>query len=111
MAIKKLSMAQRTEAPANPVVNAVDDEALREEVALIVAATGRDCVQETVPPVAAAPVAAQALTSSPASPPANQPPVGAAPTADTPLPATPKPTTKTPPPWLCSSNGPPAPNL
>ena len=71
MAIKKLSMAQRTEAPANPVVNAVDDEALREEVALIVAATGRDCVQETVPPVAAAPVAAQALTSSPASPPAS----------------------------------------
>lgn len=71
MAIKKLSMAQRTEAPANPVVNAVDDEALREEVALIVAATGRDCVQETVPPVAAAPVAAQALTSSPASPPVS----------------------------------------
>lgn len=71
MAIKKLSMAQRTEAPTNPVVNAVDDEALREEVALIVAATGRDCVQETVPPVAAAPVAAQALTSSPASPPAS----------------------------------------
>lgn len=71
MAIKKLSMAPRTEAPANPVVNAVDDEALREEVALIVAATGRDCVQETVPPVAAAPVAAQALTSSPASPPAS----------------------------------------
>ena len=71
MAIKKLSMAQRTEASANPVVNAVDDEALREEVALIVAATGRDCVQETVPPVAAAPVAAQALTSSPASPPAS----------------------------------------
>lgn len=71
MAIKKLSMAQRTEAPANPVVNAVDDEALREEVALIVAATGRDCVQETVPPVAAAPVAAQALTSSLASPPAS----------------------------------------
>lgn len=71
MAIKKLSMAPRTEAPANPVVNAVDDEALREEVALIVAATGRDCVQETVPPVAAAPVAAQALTSSPASPPVS----------------------------------------
>ena len=71
MAIKKLSMAQRTEAPANPVVNAVEDEALREEVALIVAATGRDCVQETVPPVAAAPVAAQALTSSPASPPVS----------------------------------------
>lgn len=71
MAIKKLSMAQRTEAPANPVVNAVDDEALREEVALIVAATGRDCVQETVPPVAAAPVAAQALTSSLASPPVS----------------------------------------
>lgn len=71
MAIKKLSMAQRTEAPANPVVNAVDDEALREEVALIVAATGRDCVQETVPPVATAPVAAQALTSSPASPPVS----------------------------------------
>lgn len=71
MAIKKLSMAPRTEAPTNPVVNAVDDEALREEVALIVAATGRDCVQETVPPVAAAPVAAQALTSSPASPPAS----------------------------------------
>lgn len=71
MAIKKLSMAPRTEAPANPVVNAVDDEALREEVALIVAATGRDCVQETVPPVAAAPVAAQALTSSLASPPAS----------------------------------------
>lgn len=73
MAIKKLSMAPRTEVPANPVVNAVDDEALREEVALIVAATGRDCVQETVPPVAAAPVAAQALTSSPASPPASAP--------------------------------------
>lgn len=71
MAIKKLSMAQRTEAPSNPVVNAVDDEALREEVALIVAATGRDCVQETVPPVAAAPVAAQALTSSPALPPVS----------------------------------------
>lgn len=71
MAIKKLSMAQRTEAPANPVVNAVDDEALREEVALIVAATGRDCVQETVPPVAAAPVAAQALASSLASPPVS----------------------------------------
>lgn len=71
MAIKKLSMAQRTEAPANPVVNAVDDEALREEVALVVAATGRDCVQETVPPVATAPVAAQALTSSPASPPVS----------------------------------------
>lgn len=71
MAIKKLSMAPRTEAPANPVVNAVDDEALREEVALIVAATGRDCVQETVPPVAAAPVAAQALTSSLASPPVS----------------------------------------
>lgn len=71
MAIKKLSMAQRTEASANPVVNAVDDEALREEVALIVAATGRDCVQETVPPVAAAPVAAQALTSSLASPPVS----------------------------------------
>lgn len=71
MAIKKLSMAQRTEASANPVVNAVDDEALREEVALIVAATGRDCVQETVPPVAAAPVAAQALASSLASPPVS----------------------------------------
>lgn len=71
MAIKKLSMAHRTEAPANPVVNAVDDEALREEVALIVAATGRDCVQETVPPVAAAPVAAQALASSLASPPVS----------------------------------------
>lgn len=71
MAIKQLSMAQRTGAPANPVVNAVDDEALREEVALIVAATGRDCVQETVPPVATAPVAAQALTSSPASPPVS----------------------------------------
>lgn len=71
MAIKKLSMAPRTEAPANPVVNAVEDEALREEVALIVAATGRDCVQETVPPVAAAPVAAQALTSSSASPPVS----------------------------------------
>ena len=67
MAIKKLSMAQRTEASANPVVNAVDDEALREEVALIVAATGRDCVQETVPPVAAAPVAAQTFASPPAS--------------------------------------------
>lgn len=73
MAIKKLSMAQRTEAPANPVVNAVDDEALREEVALIVAATGRDCVQETVPPVAAAPVAAQAFASPPASPSASAP--------------------------------------
>ena len=73
MAIKKLSMAPRTEAPANPVVNAVDDEALREEVALIVAATGRDCVQETVPPVAAAPVAAQALASPPASAPASPP--------------------------------------
>lgn len=69
MAIKKLSMAQRTEDPANPVVNAVDDEVLREEVALIVAATGRDCVQETVPPVAAAPVVAQALASPLASPP------------------------------------------
>lgn len=67
MAIKKLSMAQRTEASANPVVNAVDDEALREEVALIVAATGRDCVQETVPPVAAAPVAAQTFASPSAS--------------------------------------------
>lgn len=67
MAIKKLSMAQRTEAPTNPVVNAVDDEALREEVALIVAATGRDCVQETVPPVAAASVAAQTFASPPAS--------------------------------------------
>lgn len=67
MAIKKLPMAHRTEAPANPVVNAVDDEALREEVALIVAATGRDCVQETVPPVAAAPVAAQTFASPPAS--------------------------------------------
>ncbi|MCT1548144.1 hypothetical protein [Corynebacterium amycolatum] len=67
MAIKQLSMAQRTGAPANPVVNAVDDEALREEVALIVAATGRDCVQETVPPVATAPVAAQAFASPPAS--------------------------------------------
>ncbi len=73
MAIKKLSMAQRTEAPTNPVVNAVDDEALREEVALIVAATGRDCVQETVPPVAAAPVAAQAFASPPASPSASPP--------------------------------------
>lgn len=49
MAIKKLSMAQRTETPSNPVVNAVDDEALREEVALIVAATGRVCAQESVP--------------------------------------------------------------
>lgn len=67
MAIKKLSMAHRTEASANPVVNAVDDEALREEVALIVAATGRDCVQETVPPVAAAPVAPQTFASPPAS--------------------------------------------
>lgn len=67
MAIKKLSMAHRTEAPTNPVVNAVDDEALREEVALIVAATGRDCVQETVPPVAAAPVAAQTFASPSAS--------------------------------------------
>lgn len=73
MAIKKLSMAQRTEAPANPVVNAVDDEALREEVALIVAATGRDCVQETVPPVAAAPVAAQTFASPPASATASVP--------------------------------------
>lgn len=73
MAIKKLSMAPRTEVPANPVVNAVDDEALREEVALIVAATGRDCVQETVPPVAAATVAAQALASPPASAPASPP--------------------------------------
>lgn len=44
MAIKKLSMAPRTEAPANPVINAVDDEALREEVALITAATGCDYV-------------------------------------------------------------------
>lgn len=73
MAIKKLPMAQRTEAPTNPVVNAVDDEALREEVALIVAATGRDCVQETVPPVAAAPVAAQTFASPPASATASVP--------------------------------------
>lgn len=52
MALKKLSMAQRTEASAHPVVNAVDDEALREEVALIVAATGRSCVEENVSSVA-----------------------------------------------------------
>lgn len=54
MAIKKLANATRTDLPAAPVVNAVDDEALREEVALIVAATGRACTEETVPSEAAA---------------------------------------------------------
>lgn len=53
MAIKKLANATRTDAPTAPVVNAVDDEALREEVALIVAATGRACTEETVPATAA----------------------------------------------------------
>ncbi|MDO5030810.1 MAG: hypothetical protein Q4E11_09580 [Corynebacterium sp.] len=54
MAIKKLANATRTDALTAPVVNAVDDETLREEVALIVAATGRACTEETVPATAAA---------------------------------------------------------